>query len=147
MFAGMLVGLVLAVPTNRFAEEFGSPLAARIAQFAIVAIAIAPLLAWLWWKRRYVRRIAWLPDTQTVILERFGHTTCHLPLSAFDKADAQDGQTNLPGAPIVNAPYRRLLINGLPPLILDDQGTVPDRRALDAILAGRPPNPPNPRQH
>ncbi len=142
VFAAALGFLASTMTEDARIAEFGSALGGRIAQFAIVAIGLGPLSAWLWWKRRYVRRIAWRPDSQTIIIECFGvfgSATRELPLAALLQTTAHEGHSKFPGAPQVNAPYRRLHIEGLPPLILDDQGSVPDHRALEAILAARPP--------
>ncbi|HEX2099378.1 MAG TPA: hypothetical protein VHF69_01875 [Candidatus Synoicihabitans sp.] len=142
VFAIALGWLAWTMTEQAMVAEFGSVLGGRAAQGVMAVIGVAPLLTWLWWMRRYVRCIRWLPVTQDIHLTRFGYIgrrTWQLPLSAFVRATAHKGHLDIPGAPTVRAPYRRLHIHGLPRLILDDQGTVHDRRALDAILAGRPP--------
>lgn len=123
-------------------EDFGPLLPAWLVQAIFLLVAWSGLVAWLWWMRRYVHRLSWLPEEQRLLVERLGlFARCRrLPLSAISAFTAHAGRSDFPGAVSVHAPYRRLRLQGLPPLILDDQGTVHDHRALEAILAGRAPD-------
>lgn len=123
-------------------EEFDASAPVWAVRGVFLLVGWSGFLAWLWWMRRYVRLLTWLPQQRLLVVERFGWfiRRHQIPVSALRDVSSHEGISNIPEAPSVHAPYRRLKINGLPPLILDDQGQTHDAQALDAILEGREPS-------
>ena len=143
VLAAVLARLGLSLTPADMVAEFGSIAAGRVAQVVLCVAAAGPILAWLWFMRRFVRRLSWLSDENLVEVELCGYFG--RGIRRFAPADVLDstahaGRTTFTDAPSVNAPYRRLRIRGLPGLILDGRGTTHDARALNAVLGGRSPD-------
>lgn len=140
--AGIAVGLATLLTPEEMVREFGSVAIGRGVQLALSAVGCCPLLAWLRWIRRYARRITWLADVRRVRIDRCGYvgvSSWILAPAEIENTTAHAGRADVPGAPTVDAPYRRLHLRGRRALILDEQGTTHDGDALAAILSGREP--------
>jgi hypothetical protein len=144
-FAAIMAWLALSLTPAQMAAEFGSIEAGRAFQLGLLAIAIVPILAWLWFSRRFVRRLVWHPASSEVELWLFGHLgsrRMRIGLADFLGSDRHAGETYIVGSPSVKAPYLQARIRGRPQLILDLRGEIPDPRALSAVLGGRAPEAP-----
>jgi len=138
----ILVALALVGPVLVWrAMEQGTM--AVVPALGVCGIGLVPLVTWCLWMQRNIRRITWLPAEGRVELELLGPLggrTVQLAPADFVDAGWIEGKLDLPGRPLVDAPYHRIRVRGgLPRLVLDGQGTVHDTDALGAILAGRAP--------
>jgi hypothetical protein len=142
VLAALVTWLVGLLTPAAMVREVGSVAAGRVLQVFLLLIGVGPCLAWLWWMRRYVQRITWVPELRQVRIERCGYlgaTSWLVKPADVAEATSHPGRADYPGVPSVNAPYRTIRLRGRPALILDDQGTVHDEEALKAILDGRTP--------
>lgn len=137
--AGIVTWLATLLTPEDMVRDLGSISRGRLLQAALLVGGWVPVLAWLWWIRRYVRRITWLASIGVVQIERCGYvgvTSWLVSPAEIEGATTRDGGNTLVDG---SAPYHRLRIRGRPILILDDQGTIHDAGALAAIQSGRDP--------
>jgi hypothetical protein len=137
--AGVVVWLTTESDPAQMASELGSVGMSRLLQAGWLSLGLGPIIAWGWWCRRYVRRISWLVEEGQVELERFGYFGRRIwrlsPADFVSHTSHAETRTSR-----VHAPYDLLRLRGLPPLILDRQGTIHDEHALAAVLSGHMPD-------
>jgi hypothetical protein len=135
------IGLAL-LPMDKVIAELGSVAAARLFQMGIALTGIVPLGLWLWWIRRYVRRVSWDASAGQVEMELFRHFGTRTVRCAPRQLAAPSfhrGKSQHLRAPSVDAPYVKVHLEGWTSLIIDLRGDVIDSEGLMTILEGNAP--------
>jgi hypothetical protein len=122
----LIAWLVLLPAEADLLAEFGSPTAVRAWQAGMLLVSTVLVWPMVWLCGRYVTRVERLPDRQVRIevWTWFGRRRRIWP-ARFGAGEDHAGQSALPGAPLVNAPWTGYRTPAGKRLVVDWQGDFP----------------------